>query len=57
MPDLQRSNHTQRRKARKGMQPQLCVLAPLRETRSEQDLLTGNVRVKVDEAEEVAANA
>ena len=57
MPDLQRSNLTQRRKARKGMQSQLCALAPLREVLSPHNLLTGKVRVKVDEAEEVAANA
>ncbi len=31
MTDLQRSNLTQRRKARKGKQSKLCALAPWRE--------------------------
>jgi hypothetical protein len=35
----------------------LCASAPLREPTPSQDLLTGKVRVKVNETEEVAADA
>ncbi len=45
---------TQRRKARKGKQSQLCVLAPWRETNNVR--LTGKVRVRADETEEVPSN-
>ncbi len=40
--------------ARKGMQSRLCALAPWRETNN--DLLTGKIRVRADETEEVPSN-